>query len=50
MTKMKTAGGALPHYYQVVLKIRSMDEMPIDISYVFYRELDSVKPLVSEGR
>jgi hypothetical protein len=44
VTKMKTGGGTLPHYYQVVLKIRSMDEMPIDISYVFHRELDSVKP------
>ncbi len=50
VAKMKTGGGTLPHYYQVVLKIRSMDEMPIDISYVFYRELDSVKPLVAEGQ
>ncbi len=49
VTKMKT-GGTLPHYYQVVLKIRSMDEMPIDISYVFHREWDSVKPPAPEGQ
>lgn len=41
VAKMKDPGGALPHYYQVVLKVRSMDEMPIDISYVFHRDLTS---------
>jgi len=49
VTKMKTGGGALPHYYQVVLKVRSMDEMPIDIHYVFHRDLESVKPAAPEG-
>jgi hypothetical protein len=49
VTKMKT-GGNLPHYYQVVLKIRSMDEMPIDIAYIFHRDLESVKPPVPEGQ
>jgi hypothetical protein len=49
VTKMKT-GGTLPHYYQVVLKIRSMDEMPIDISYIFHRDLKSVKRSVREDR
>jgi hypothetical protein len=50
VTKMKTGGGALPHYYQVVLKVRSMDEMPIDIHYVFHRDLETVKPVTSEGQ
>ena len=49
VAKMKT-GGVLPHYYQVVLKVRSMDEMPIDISYVFHRELESIKPAAPEGQ
>jgi hypothetical protein len=49
VAEMKT-GGTLPHYYQVVLKIRSMDEMPIDISYIFHRDLQSVKPLVPAGQ
>ena len=41
VTKMQS-GGALPHYYQIVLKIRSMDDMPIDIAYVFHRDLSTV--------
>ena len=39
VSKMKKPDGSLPRYYQVVLKVRSMDDMPIDISYVLYREL-----------
>jgi hypothetical protein len=48
--KMKAGDGTLPHYYQVVLKIRSMDEMPIDIHYVFHRDLGNVKPPASQGQ
>jgi hypothetical protein len=39
VSKMKKADGSLPHYYQVVLKIKSMDTMPIEVSYVVHREL-----------
>jgi len=39
VSKMKKPDGSLPRYYQVVLKVRSMDDMPIDISYVLHREL-----------
>jgi len=39
VSKMKKTDGKLPRYYQVVLKIRSMDDMPIDNSYVIHREL-----------
>jgi len=39
VSKMKKPDGSLPRYYQVVLKIRSMDTMPIEISYVAHREL-----------
>lgn len=42
VAKMKNANGTLPHFYQVVLKVRSMDDMPIDISYILHRDLDSV--------
>ena len=42
--KMKAAGGAMPRYYQVVLKVKSMDDMPVDISYLFHRELSGAKP------
>jgi hypothetical protein len=39
VAKMKNSRGALPRYYQVVLKVKSMDDMPVEISYVLHREL-----------
>src|SRR5215471_2349400 len=39
VSKMKAPGGGLPHFYQLVLKVRSMDDMPIDFTYVYHREL-----------
>jgi hypothetical protein len=39
VAKMKKGHGGLPRYYQVVLKVKSMDDMPVDISYVLHREL-----------
>jgi hypothetical protein len=42
VARMKAPGGGLPHFYQVVLKVRSMDDMPIDIAYVFHRDLTGV--------
>jgi len=43
VAKMKRPDGGLPHFYQLVLKVRSMDEMPIDFTYVFHRELSPEK-------
>lgn len=40
VAKMKDPHGALPHFYQVVIKVRSMDDMPIDIVYIFHRDLE----------
>lgn len=42
VARMKTPGGSLPRFYQVVLKVRSMDDMPIDFAYVFHRDLTGV--------
>jgi hypothetical protein len=45
VSKLKTQGGEtkrdgrLPRFYQVVLKVRSMDSMPIEISFLYYRDL-----------
>jgi hypothetical protein len=39
VAKMRNSAGVVPRYYQVVLKVKSMDDMPVDISYVFHREL-----------
>jgi len=41
VSKLRTPAGNLPHYYQVVLRVRSMDEMPVDISYLYHRELSA---------
>jgi hypothetical protein len=43
-----TAHGTLPHYFQVVLKVRSMDDMPIDVAYVLHREIPA--DAASRGR
>lgn len=39
VAKMKNAHGKLPSFYQVVLRVRSMDDMPIDVQYVLHRAL-----------
>jgi hypothetical protein len=41
---LRKSDGTLPKYYQVVLHVRSMDETPIEVSYVTHRELASTKP------
>jgi len=44
VSKLKKPDGALPRYYQVVLKVRSMDTMPIEVSYVTHRDLPVPDP------
>jgi len=39
VAKMKTTGGGVPRYYQIVIKVKAMDEMPVEITYVLHREL-----------
>jgi len=39
VAKMRTPSGKLPRFYQLVLKVRSMDDMPIDFTYVFHHEI-----------
>jgi len=51
VARLKRGGGAMPRYYQVVLKIRAMDETPVDITYVAHRALTISKgPLAARGR
>jgi hypothetical protein len=54
VARLKTPNGKssakLPRYYQVVLRVRAMDETPVDISYVSHRELTiSKQPLAARG-
>jgi hypothetical protein len=39
VSKLKSADGSVPRFYQVVLRVQSMDSMPIEISYMFHRDL-----------
>ena len=50
VARLKRTDGTLPRYYQVVLKVKAMDETPVDISYVAHRELTiSKRPLAARG-
>jgi hypothetical protein len=49
VSKLKTHDGHLPRFYQMVLKVRSMDSMPIEISYMFHRDLSAQSSLKSEA-
>jgi hypothetical protein len=39
VSKLKSPDGSLPRFYQMVLRVQSMDSMPIEISYMFHRDL-----------
>ncbi|MGA2881809.1 MAG: hypothetical protein ABSG13_22890 [Bryobacteraceae bacterium] len=39
VSKLKTPDGTVPRFYQMVLRVQSMDSMPIEISYMFHRDL-----------
>ncbi len=40
-SRMKDPSGNLPRFYQLVLKVRSMDGTPVDASYVMHRSIDA---------
>lgn len=45
IAKLKAPDGTVPRFYQMVLRVQSMDSMPIEISYMFHRDLSrSGKP------
>ncbi len=44
--KMRKPDGSIPRYFQVVLRVRSMDGVPTEITYMFHRELRETKPPV----
>lgn len=47
VARMKDAHGSLPRSYQVVLRIRSMEDMPVEISYQFHHELSAARQTAS---
>lgn len=48
ISRMRTPNGGIPRYFQVVLRVRSMDGVPTEISYVFHRELTVTRPPAAE--
>jgi hypothetical protein len=49
VSSLRTPNGSLPRFYQVVLKVKAMDDTPIDISYLFHRELQLSKSALGAG-
>jgi hypothetical protein len=39
VSKLKSPDGSMPRFYQMVLRVQAMDSMPIQISYMFHRDL-----------
>jgi hypothetical protein len=39
VSRLKTASGGIPRYFQVVLSVKAMDDVPVKINYMFHREL-----------
>ncbi len=39
--RLKGQDGKLPRYYQVVITVKSMEDMPIDISYTVHKDLSA---------
>lgn len=44
VSKLRKPDGSLPRYFQVVLRVRSMDGVPTEITYMFHRELVASRP------
>jgi hypothetical protein len=38
--RLRNASGKVPPYFQVVLNVKSLDDVPVDVSYAFHRELN----------
>jgi hypothetical protein len=39
VSHLKAASGNIPKYFQVVLSVKSMDDVPVKIEYMFHREM-----------
>jgi hypothetical protein len=44
VAKLRKPDGSIPRYFQVVLRVRSMDGVPTEITYMFHRELTVTRP------
>jgi len=44
VSHLRNPQGHVPRYFQVVLKVTSMDDMPVSIAYVLHREVSHGRP------
>jgi hypothetical protein len=44
VSRLKTSGGSMPKYFQVVLSVKAMDDVPVKISYMFHHEISDRGP------
>jgi hypothetical protein len=44
VSRLKLGAGSIPKYFQVVLSVKAMDDVPVKISYMFHRELPERGP------
>jgi hypothetical protein len=44
VSRLKTNSGGIPKYFQVVLSVKAMDDVPVKISYLFHREISDHGP------
>jgi hypothetical protein len=49
VASLRTPNNSLPRFYQVVLKVKAMDDTPVDITYLFHRELQLTKSALGAG-
>jgi hypothetical protein len=50
VSKLRRTDGSVPRFYQMVLRVQSMDSMPIEISYMFHRDLSSRSKGVADAK
>ena len=39
VNRLKSGSGNIPKYFQVVLSVKAMDDVPVGVSYLFHRDL-----------
>jgi hypothetical protein len=43
VSRLKAANGKMPAYFQMVLNVKSMDQVPVEVTYSLHRELSAPK-------
>jgi hypothetical protein len=43
VSHLRSPKGDVPRYFQLVLKVKSMDDMPVDVAYVLHREVSQAR-------